>query len=335
MRPIHLQTEFDAPMQVTDLPLSLSNTPDPYPDYPGTMMGYPYDVGLFGFVKKAYKKAKKFTKKAARFVTRNPVSNLARRYTPKFIRRGINAAGRFVKKYGKYALLPAMLVVKAVTKIVGAAIRALIRKIIGRGVKKVAVRRARFMSYKRRGSTRPNREELAEGTRWARKYVKSKGWLGKLYGAASKKVKRDPRVRKSVARTMRRQRRARAAGYHVGIEPATTALITSIAIPVLIALVNKLVGAATKEGAPADPRTAAPEQVLQNQIAEQAGRRAAAYFTPPRMQAAYQPPPPGAPPAPPPEYYMGPQADVPDYPPPDPYAQPVDAYDPYGAYEEF
>ncbi len=317
---VPLQTNFNAPMHVTDMPIELSGP-------------YPYDDVGWGFIKRAYRGAKRglkkgarFARRTSRFIRRNPVTRFSRRLTPKFIRRGLSKAQRFARRAGrtawryakKAAFFPIVLLNKTIVKLAKAAVKAIIKRIVGRGVRKIAARRARFMSYRRRGSTRPTGREKAEALRWARKYIKSKGWLGKIYGAATKRVVRDKRVRRAVAQKLKRARRARAAGYDVGAAATGTAAITAIAVPVIIALVNKLVSKAMGEGAPADPRQAAPEQVLRNQIQQQAGQMVTQYFQPPsEFQAAVEPPPrPMPPPMPPPaapdsefaEYY--PQQEV-------------------------
>jgi hypothetical protein len=62
-------------------------------------------------------------------------------------------------------------------------------------------------------------------------YVKRRGLLGKLVGAAL--------------------------SGDVGAEPATAALVTA-SIPVIIALARRALKAAERQGAPADPREAEP-----------------------------------------------------------------------------
>jgi hypothetical protein len=93
---------------------------------------------------------------------------------------------------------------------------------------KLTNRRARVLSWQRRRALNPNAGEREEARRWATGYVKRKGVLGKLVGAAL------------------------GADVTIG-EPATAAVITA-SIPVLIALARQALKGAEREGAPADPR---------------------------------------------------------------------------------
>ncbi len=271
--------EMDAPMAVTDLPeyFPAGNAPAIYSQSRDLSDGQFDDVG-WGFLKKIWKGAKKVAKKGANFITKNPVARLARRFTPKFIRRGLSTAWKYTKKS---ILWPT----KLVLKITSGAVKWIIRKIIGKGVRKIAARRAKFIAYRRNGSTKPNREQLAEGVRWARKYMKSKGVIGKMYKLAMKKTLQNKGVARAIAQ---KQRQARMSGERFEVGGAVTAAVTAVAVPIIIALVKKYVGLAGKEGAPADPRQAAPETTYGDQLAQQFGRAATNYFLPPS-----RPPPPG------------------------------------------
>jgi hypothetical protein len=93
---------------------------------------------------------------------------------------------------------------------------------------KLTGRRARVLSWQRRRSLKPNAGERQEAQRWASGYVKRKGVLGKLVGAAL--------------------------GGEVTMgDPATAAVITA-SIPLLIQLAKKALKKAEGEGALADPR---------------------------------------------------------------------------------
>lgn len=97
--------------------------------------------------------------------------------------------------------------------------------------RKLAQRRARLLSWRSRGSLRPNSAEQQAARRWTVGYVKRRGLLGRLVGTAL-------------------------AGDSVG-EPATSALVTA-SIPFLLELARRALKAAESHGAPADPRAEAP-----------------------------------------------------------------------------
>lgn len=152
------------------------------------------------------------------------------------LRKVARTGTRLVKRGTKLAMVtanPHAMTMKA-TKLTGKALAAAtgpIRKRIFRAFfGKLTNRRARALSWRRRRALNPNAGEREEARRWATGYVKRKGVLGKLVGAAL--------------------------GAEVSIgEPATAAAITA-SIPVLIALARQALKRAEREGAPADPRTA-------------------------------------------------------------------------------
>jgi hypothetical protein len=149
---------------------------------------------------------------------------------------------RLAKRGTKLAMVtanPHAMTMKA-TRLTGKALAAAtgpIRKRIFRAFfGKLTNRRARVLSWQRRRALNPNAGEREEARRWATGYVKRKGVLGKLVGAAL------------------------GADVSVG-EPATAAVITA-SIPVLITIARQALKRAEREGAPADPRAAesAPQE---------------------------------------------------------------------------
>jgi hypothetical protein len=109
---------------------------------------------------------------------------------------------------------------------------ALIRRRIFRTLfRKLIHRRARLLAYQRRRSPKPNAAEQREAQAWTRAYVRRKGITGKLAAGAL------------------------AAG--LGAEPVATSALLTASIPVLIALARRILKTAEREGAPADPRSAA------------------------------------------------------------------------------
>jgi hypothetical protein len=102
---------------------------------------------------------------------------------------------------------------------------------------KLIERRARFLSWRRRRTLVPAHADSADARAWAIRYVRRRGLLGKLVGAAL-------------------------SGEVVG-EAATTVLVTA-SIPVLIQLARRALRAAEGQGAPSDPRTSeAPAAAVQ------------------------------------------------------------------------
>jgi hypothetical protein len=122
------------------------------------------------------------------------------------------------------------------------------RRIFRAFFKKLISRRARLISWQQRRSLRPLPAEQRQAQSWATAYVRRKGILGKLVGAA---LSGDVAGQRDL----------------VG-EPATAALVAA-SIPLLIKLAQRALKTAEKEGAPAEPQdasnTAQPEpQVASN-----------------------------------------------------------------------
>lgn len=156
---------------------------------------------------------------------------------------------RLARKGGRLAKRGAVLSVKAEPTVLTARTTKLAAKGLGKGLsvvtgpirrrifrtffKKLISRRARLISWQRRRSLRPSPGEQRQAQTWAAAYVRRKGILGKLVGAALS---------------------GEVAGTHdvVG-EPATAAVIAA-SIPVLIQLARRALKAAEREGAPADPQ---------------------------------------------------------------------------------
>jgi hypothetical protein len=141
---------------------------------------------------------------------------------------------RLAKRGTKLAVLTAnphamtMKAAKLTGKVVAAATGPIRKRIFRAFFGKLTGRRARGLSWQRRRSLNPSAGERQEAQRWATGYVKRKGVLGKLVGAAL-------------------------GGEATIGEPATAAVITA-SIPLLIQLARKALKKAEGEGAPADPR---------------------------------------------------------------------------------
>jgi len=141
---------------------------------------------------------------------------------------------RLAKRGTKLAVLTAnphamtMKAAKLTGKVVAAATGPIRKRIFRAFFGKLTGRRARVLSWQRRRSMNPSAGERQEAQRWATGYVKRKGVLGKLVGAAL-------------------------GGEATIGEPATAAVITA-SIPLLIQLARKALKKAEGEGAPADPR---------------------------------------------------------------------------------
>ena len=109
------------------------------------------------------------------------------------------------------------------------------RRIFRAFFKKLISRRARLISWQQRRSLRPLPAEQRQAQSWATTYVRRKGILGKLVGAA---LSGDVAGQRDL----------------VG-EPATAALVAA-SIPLLIKLAQRALKTAEKEGAPAEPQDA-------------------------------------------------------------------------------
>ena len=176
------------------------------PERAAAMCGLtPEEIGAVGVLRKARRLARsagRATKRVARTALRmHPLALAAQ--GAKFAGRGLAAATGPIRRR---------------------IFRAFFGKLIGR--------RARFLSWRRRRDLRPTVADRAEARAWAVRYVKHKGLLGKLVGAAL--------------------------SGDVGAEPATTALVTA-SIPVILELARRALKAAAHQGAPSDPRTAEPQ----------------------------------------------------------------------------
>jgi hypothetical protein len=173
---------------------------------------------------------------------------------------------RLARKGGRLAKRGAMLSLKAEPHVLTARATKLAAKGLGKGLaavtgpvrrrifraffKKLISRRARLISWQNRRSLRPSPAEQRQAQSWAGAYVRRKGVLGKLVGAA---------LSGEVA----------GAGALVG-EPATAALVTA-SIPVLIALARRALKAAEREGAPADPQMASAPPTSQTPFVHDQG----------------------------------------------------------------
>lgn len=165
----------------------------------------PEEIGAIGVLRKARRLARsagRTTGRLARFTARTHPLALAARGA-KLAAHGLAAATGPIRRR---------------------IFRAFFGKLIGR--------RARYLSWQRRGSLQPVPLDLREARGWAIQYVKRHGLLGKLIGTAL--------------------------SGDVGAEPATTALITA-SIPAIIALARRALKMAESQGAPSDPRSEEPE----------------------------------------------------------------------------
>ena len=147
-------------------------------------------------------------------------------------RRKVTGAKQMATKASRVALRAHPLTVAATTaKYAGRGLAAatgpLRRKVFRAFFRKLIARRARLLSWQRRKSLSPIPTEMTLAQRWAVRYVKRRGILGKLVGTAL-------------------------AGDIIG-EPATASLVTA-SIPVIIALAKRALRSAEGHGAPIDPR---------------------------------------------------------------------------------
>jgi hypothetical protein len=158
---------------------------------------------------------------------------------------------RIARKGGRLAKRGAVLSIRAEPHVLTARATKLAAKGLGKGLaavtgpvrrrifraffKKLISRRARLISWQQRRSLRPLPGEQRQAQSWATAYVRRKGVLGKLVGAA---LSGDVAGRSDL----------------VG-EPATAALVAA-SIPVLIQLARRALKTAEREGAPAEPQAA-------------------------------------------------------------------------------
>ena len=164
---------------------------------------------------------------------------------------GLRGLKRLARKGGRLAKRGAVLSLKAEPHVLTARVTKLAAKGLGKGLaavtgpirrrifraffSKLISRRARLISWQRRRSLRPLPGEQRQAQSWASSYVRRKGILGKLVGAA---LSGDVAGRSDL----------------VG-EPATAALVAA-SIPVLIQLARRALKTAEREGAPAEPQAA-------------------------------------------------------------------------------
>ena len=265
-----------------------------------TMRGDPV-IG-WGFFKKAWKGLKKVAKKVAR-----PLKRVARTITwparkvwkhavprsvKRFVRRTSSAAWRATKwagrtawKYGKKLAKVALFPIVAAFQLLAKFGMMIIRKYFGGAMKKMTRRRARYLAYQRRRSNQPTRAETVEAARWTRRYAKSQGLFTKLTGAVrnnAKKMAKSPRVRAKLSMNVSRRSRMSGEENEKGGESGgiSVALVMQM-IPLIISLIKSFMNRGAQQGAPADPRQAAPEANLQAEIS--------AGYTRPAMQNMGQP----------------------------------------------
>ena len=164
---------------------------------------------------------------------------------------GLRGLKKIARKGGRLAKRGAVLSLKAEPHVLTARVTKLAAKGLGKGLaavtgpirrrifraffKTLISRRARVISWQRRRSLRPLPGEQRQAQSWASSYVRRKGILGKLVGAA---LSGDVAGRSDL----------------VG-EPATAALVAA-SIPVLIQLARRALKTAEREGAPAEPQAA-------------------------------------------------------------------------------
>lgn len=148
-------------------------------------------------------------------------------------RRKVRGAGNVVAKARRVAqrahpLALTAAAAKRAGRGLAAATGGLRRKIFRAFFRKLIARRARLVSWQRRGSLAPAPGEMVLAQKWAVRYVKRRGIFGKLVGAAL-------------------------SGEVIG--EAATATLVSASIPVLVALAKRALRSAERQGAPVDPRT--------------------------------------------------------------------------------
>lgn len=137
--------------------------------------------------------------------------------------RRVGRAARTVAKYS-----PGALALKYTGKLAARATAGARRRIFRAFFGKLIDRRARLLSWQQRRSLQPTAAERQQAQLWSSAYVKRKGLLGKLVGSAL--------------------------SGDLGAEP-TTALL-AVSVPVLLEFARRALKVASREGAPADPRTA-------------------------------------------------------------------------------
>jgi len=175
---------------------------------------------------------------------------------------GLRRLKRIARKGGRLAKRGAKLSLTAEPHVLTARVTKLAAKGLGKGLaavtgpirrrifraffKKLISRRARLISWQRRGSLQPSAGERQSARSWATAYVRRKGVLGKLVGATLSGDIVSPTDL-------------------VG-EPATAAIITA-SIPLLIKFVQRALKTAEKEGAPTEPQSVADAPPAEPQAA--------------------------------------------------------------------
>lgn len=165
------------------------------------------------------------------------------------IRSSLRAVGRKAKKIGKtgvrlakkgakYAVMPAAWLVVAP----GAWLATKATTPIRNRVHKLRNRRAAKLAWDRRKSKTPNPQEVAEAKSWTKKKLKGQGPHGRvlaLFAGAPEYASLGVYEPYS---------------GQLGVEPATATVIAA-SIPVLIAIMNRVLGSSAASGeAPADPQ---------------------------------------------------------------------------------
>lgn len=207
-------------------------------EHAGDVMGASFWRRRARGIRRGARKVRRGARRAARTVRR------VRRYDPTVRARQLAArrlartrAARFARRRAAAAKRFAARRARAAAAFAARQLRAVQRKLFNTFFGKLTRRRARYLSAQRRSSLQPTRAESAEARKWARSYIRSKGGiLGRMVVAVS-------------------------AGP-MGAEPTTSAALTAIATPVLIRLMNRLLGQANKEGAPANPKIPPPEKLI-------------------------------------------------------------------------
>ena len=175
---------------------------------------------------------KRSLKRAPRDWDGHPCEVAGPRGLMKKARRNVRGAKRVATKASRVALRAhpmtlAVTTAKYAGRGLAAATGPIRRKIFRAFFGKLIARRARLVSWQRRRSLAPIAAETTLARRWAVRYVKRRGILGRLVGTAL-------------------------AGDAIG-DPATASVVTA-SIPVIIALAKRALRSAEGHGAPIDPR---------------------------------------------------------------------------------
>lgn len=211
-------------------------------EHAGDTMGASFWRRRARAIKRGAGRAARGARRVARYspayqARRLAAKRLARLRAVQFARRRAAAARRLAARRATAAKRFAARRAKAAARFAARQLRAVQRKLFNAFFGKLTARRARYLAAQRRRSLHPTRAESAEARTWARSYIRSKGGiLGRMVTAVT-------------------------AGHPMGAEPATSAAL-AIATPVLIRLMNRLLGQANKEGAPKNPKMPPPEKLI-------------------------------------------------------------------------